>query len=84
MAAWADVCTYENICYDGTTVYFPVATGGCRDNFQSCQHFNEFADLKEGLIYPAWFSLLKDPDQIEFPFNGGASLLALADSMLVK
>ena len=69
----ADVCTYEDICYDGRVFYF-FAPGGCKpDEIGSCQENYGDADLKEGLIFPAYG--VREAADVYFPFNGGACFL---------
>lgn len=70
MGAWGDVCTYENLCHDGTAFFFLVPRGGCNGSVgTSCPTFYEDADLKEGLIFPK--HPVKSTRRLTFPFNGG-------------
>ena len=74
MGAWADVCTYENVCYDGGAVYFLGWPGGCERDFASCEPIYEEVDLKEGLVYPMRRERISEAGSVtpSFPLNGGA------------
>lgn len=70
MSAWADVCSYKDICYDGRAFYF-LAPGGCMaGSVATCQENYGDSDLREGLIFPS--NYIKPAEQTYFPFNGGA------------
>ncbi len=74
MGSWGDVCSYKDICYDGRTFYF-FTPDGCTDP-ATCGVFYEDADLREGLIYPAY--PVKEALGARFPFNGGACVCGRA------
>jgi hypothetical protein len=67
MGAWGDVCTYENVCYDGSFLYF-LEPGAARLPKETAAFYCD-GDLYEGLIFPR----REDHDRQEhrLPFNGG-------------
>jgi hypothetical protein len=79
MGAWGDICTYENVCYDGSFLYF--LEPGAAQHPKDTAAFYCDADLYEGLIFPRREG--HDRRENRLPFNGGKSLSAVAPRLSV-
>lgn len=79
IGAWGDVCVYDNMCYDGTYLYYFTPGEPCVGHSGSCRTIYNDGDIMEGIILPQ--RDVAGVDVKPVPFNGGVMIVAGGDTV---